>query len=96
MVPKEIVLKWTPIWVQIYNLPLKSMTRETGMEIGMKIGMVLDVDVPEKGVQLGKFLQVRIHFDATKKLIRGKRVTIEGGESRWVFFKYEQLPNFCC
>ena len=96
MVPKEIVLKWTPIWVQIYNLPLKSMTREIGMEIGTKIGMVLDVDVPEKGVQLGKFLQVRICFNATKKLIRGKRVTIEGGESIWVFFKYEQLPNFCC
>ena len=56
MVPNEIVLKWTPFWVQIYNLPLKSMTRETGMEIGMKIGIVLDVDVPEKGVQLGKFL----------------------------------------
>lgn len=91
-----MVLKWTPFWVQIYNLPLKSMTREIGMEIGTKIGMVLDVDVPEKGVQLGKFLQVRIRFDATKKLIRGKRVTIEGGESNWVFFKYEQLPNFCC
>ena len=38
---------------------------------------------------------MRIRFDATKKLIRGKRVTIEGGESRWVFFKYERLPNFC-
>ena len=34
LVPKEIVLKWTPFWVQIYNLPLKSMTREIGMEIG--------------------------------------------------------------
>ena len=51
LVPKEIVLKWTPFWVQIYNLPLKSMTRETGMEIGAKIGTVLDIDVPEKGVQ---------------------------------------------
>ncbi|XP_065628224.1 uncharacterized protein At4g02000-like [Quercus suber] len=95
LVPKEIVLKWTPLWVQIYNLPLKSMTRETGMEIGAKIGMVLDIDVPENGVQWGKFLRVRIRFDATKKLVRGKRVSIEGGESRWVFFKYERLPNFC-
>ena len=95
LVPKEIVLKWTPFWVQIYNLPLKSMTCETGMEIGVKIGMVLDIDVLEKGVQWGKFLRVRIRFNATKKLVRGKRVSIEGGESRWVFFKYEWLPNFC-
>ena len=33
--------------------------------------------------------------DVTRRLIRGKRVTIEGGEGRWVQFKYERLPNFC-
>lgn len=88
-------MKWTSFLVQIYNLPLKSMTRETGMEIGVKIGMVLDVDVLGKGVQWGEFLQVWIRFDATKKLIKGKRVIIEGGESKWVFFRYERLPNFC-
>ena len=26
---------------------------------------------------------------------RGKKVSIEGRESRWVFFKFERLPNFC-
>lgn len=44
---------------------------------------------------MGKCLRVSIRVVATKKLVRGKRVTIEGGESRWVFFKYERLPNFC-
>lgn len=24
LTPKEIVLKWSPFWVQIFNLPLKS------------------------------------------------------------------------
>nr|POF14567.1 hypothetical protein CFP56_36741 [Quercus suber] len=81
-VPKEITIKWSPFWVQIYNLPLKSMTRESGIEIGAKIGRVLDVDVPENGVHWGKFLRVRVQIDATKRLVRGKRVTIEGGESR--------------
>ena len=94
-VPKEIIMKWIPFWVQIYNLPLMSMTRESGLEIGGKIGRVLDVDVPEKGVQWGKYLQVRVSIDVTKKLVRGKKVTIEGGEAKWVFFKYERLPNFC-
>ena len=28
------------------------------------------------------------------RLVRGKKITIEGGESRWVSFKYERLPNF--
>ena len=50
LVPKDIKLKWSPFWVQIFNLPLKCMTRESGYEIGATIGKVLDVDVPEKGV----------------------------------------------
>ena len=74
-------MKWTPFWVQIYNLPLMSLTREFGLEIGGKIGRVLDVDVPKKGVQWGKYLRVRVRVIATKKLVRGKKVTIEGGEA---------------
>ena len=30
LVPKDITMKWSPFWIQIYNLPLKSMTREAG------------------------------------------------------------------
>ena len=30
LTPKEIVLKWSPFWVQIFNLPLKSRKKETG------------------------------------------------------------------
>ena len=95
LVPKEVDLKWSPFWVQISNLPLKSRTSETGMEIGSKIGKVLDVDVPEKGVQWGRYLRVRIHMDVTKKLIRAKKVCIENDKPRWVFFQYERLTNFC-
>ena len=39
------------------------------------------MDVPKKGVQWGKYLRVRVRVIATKKLIRGKKVTIEGGEA---------------
>ncbi|XP_075663370.1 uncharacterized protein At4g02000-like [Castanea sativa] len=89
LTPKEIELKWVPFWVQMFNLPLKSRTREIEIAIGSKIGEVLDVDVPESGVHWGKCLRVRIRIDATKRLMRGKRVSIEGGESRWVNFKYK-------
>ncbi|XP_030940122.1 uncharacterized protein LOC115965057 [Quercus lobata] len=95
LVPKEVDLKWSPFLVQILNLPLKSRTRETGMEIGSKLGKVLDVDVSEKGVQWGRYLRVRIQMDVTKKLIWAKKVSIENDEPRWVFFQYERLPNFC-
>ena len=51
LVLKDIVLKWAPFWIQIYNLPLKSRTRETGVTIGSKLGEVMEVDVAKLGVQ---------------------------------------------
>lgn len=78
--------------MQIHNLPLKSRTRETGRVIGTSLGEVMDVDVSESGVKWGKYLRVRVLLDVTKKLVRGKRIVIEGGEQRWITFKYERLP----
>ena len=75
----------------MFNLPLKSITRETGVAIGSKLREVLDVDVLDLRVQWAKCLRI----DVTKHLVRGKRVTIEMGESRWINFKYEKLPNLC-
>ena len=93
--PKEIVLKWSPFWVQIFNLSLKSRTKETGWVIGSKLGEVLEVDVLEFRIQWGTCLRVRVRIDVTKRLIWGKKLTIEGGESQWIKFKCERLPNFC-
>ena len=93
--PKDMMLKWSPFWVQIYNLPLKSRTRETGKAIGASLGQVLDVDVEDTGVQWGRCLRVRVEIDVTRKLIRGRKINIEKEEARWVQFKYERLPNFC-
>ena len=72
----------------LFNLPLMSRTKETGWAIGSSIGEVMEVDVPDSGVIWGKSLRVRVRIDATKRLIRGKKITIEGGAARWVQFKY--------
>ena len=95
LVPRDIVMKHCPFWVQIFNLPLKSRTKETGWAIGSTLGEVLDIDVSKSSVHWGRLLRVRVNVDITKKLIRGKKINIEGGENRWVIFKYERLPNFC-
>ena len=56
LTPKEIDIRWAPFWIQIYNLPLKCRTKETEWAIGSSLGLVMDVDVPESGVQWGKCL----------------------------------------
>ena len=88
LVPKEISFRWSSFWIQIYNLPLKSMTSGLSYVIIGKIGEVLEIDVPKKGVQWGKYLRVKVNIDTTRKLVRGKKVCIEGNSGRWVFFKY--------
>ncbi|KAL0003519.1 hypothetical protein SO802_017300 [Lithocarpus litseifolius] len=93
--PKDIRLCRSPFWVQIHNLPLKSRTKQTGWMIGSKLGEVLEVDVPENGVQWGRYLRIRVKIDVTRKLVQGKKIKVENNEQRWVFFKYERLPNFC-
>ena len=52
------------------------------------------MDVTETGVQWGKCLHVRVKIDVTKRLVRGKKISSEGGEPKWVNFRYERLPNF--
>ena len=52
------MLKWSPFWVQIYNLPLKSQTKEMGKAIGSSPGKVINVDVADTRVQWGICLRV--------------------------------------
>ena len=84
LTPREMELKWCPFWVQILNLPLKCRTKETTWAIRSKLKSVMEVDVADSGVQWGKYLRVRVKVDITKKLVRGKKVTIERGESQWI------------
>ena len=94
LTPKEIEIKWAPFWVQIFNLPLNCRTREIGWAIRAKLGEVMEVDIQDSRVQWGRCQRVRVRLNVAKKLVRGKKITVEGGESRWVNFKYERLSNF--
>ena len=71
------------------------MKKEIGWAIGSKLGEVMEVDVSDSGVHWGRCLRVRVRIDVTKRLVRGKKITIKGGDGRWVQLKYERLPNFC-
>lgn len=42
----------------------------------------MEVDVSDSLVQWEKCLRVRVRIDVTKKMVRGKKITIEEGESR--------------
>ena len=57
-------------WVQIHNIPEKSLNHETGEAIGKMIGSMIQVADTEDDGAGGEFLRVRVAIDITKPLPR--------------------------
>lgn len=66
------------LWVQILNLPIKSMTLELGMSIGNSIGKVACVAESDDDRVIGRYLRVRVTLDVSKPLSRGRKLKENG------------------
>jgi hypothetical protein len=94
--PSAVKFTHSAFWIRIVNLPIKSMTREVGEDIGRAVGKLLEVDVPnENGIAWGRFLRIRVEVEIAKPLMRGCIIQIEDDKPVWVDFRYEHLPIFC-
>ncbi|KAE9444887.1 hypothetical protein C3L33_23215, partial [Rhododendron williamsianum] len=93
--PHQYSFKYTPIWVQIWGLPIQFISKDVGLKIGARIGFVDDVAIPATGSKEGRFVRVRVHMDVNVPLKRGCVVKLASHSSFWVEFRYERLPMFC-
>ena len=94
--PSAVKFTHSAFWIRIMNLPIKSMTREVGEDIGTAVGKLLEVDVPnENGIAWGRFLRIRVEVEIAKPLMRGCIIQVEDDKPVWVDFRYEHLPIFC-
>ena len=93
--PGNVFFKYSPFWIRVFNIPIKSMNSLVGSWIANEIGVPILVDSPKSGFAWGPFLRIRVDIDVTKPLMRGKIIHIEGAKEGWVFFRYERLPTFC-
>nr|XP_023873164.1 uncharacterized protein LOC111985746 [Quercus suber] len=82
-------------WVQIHNIPKRSLKVEVGELIGKTIGRVIQVADSEDDGPGSEFLRVRINIDISKPLLRCSKLRSKGKQVGWVGLKYERLPNFC-
>ena len=84
----------TSFWVQIHNIPIMCMVRETIKMLGERIGIVEDIEADEAGERLGQFARVRISVNITQPL---KKVVYlqQEGEKIPMAVLYEKLPDFC-
>lgn len=91
----QIKLTEASFCVRLHDLPLRARNEYVGTMIGKKIGRVEEVDVEKGELALGEFMRVRVVIDVTKLLVRGTKLSTGDGDSMWVRFSYERLPNFC-
>lgn len=92
--PSQMDFSFSPIWIQIHDMPLGCMNRGIGFKIGSTIGKVEEVAVPADDVGWGRCLRVRVSVNLFHPLDRGRTIFLSGS-SCWVSFRYEKLPSFC-
>lgn len=91
---QDFSLNETTLWIQVHNIPVSYMNRETAEDICMVARKVISSSGdPDSGG--GGFIWVRVTVDVACPFCRGKVVTLESGAKTWVSFKYKQLPNLC-
>ncbi|KAL9423295.1 hypothetical protein AB3S75_035396 [Citrus x aurantiifolia] len=95
-------------WVQLHDVPIMCMEKETATELGGAIGKLEEVETDSSGGCIGKFLRVRISIDITKPLkklvvlenMENEREDAEGKKEEDIpmLVYYERLPDFyfCC
>ncbi|KAJ4849914.1 hypothetical protein Tsubulata_011724 [Turnera subulata] len=90
----QVDLVETPIWVQMYDIPLNQRTSQNVQGIAIKVGCFLRFD--EKGAaEWGKFVQVRVALNIDKPLRKNLLICKGSGSTSEVTIHYEGIPNFC-
>ena len=85
---QDFSLNETTLWIQVHNIPMSYMNRETVEDICMVAKKVIHSsgDLDSGG---GGFIRVRVTVDVACPLCRGRVVTLESGAKTWVSFKYK-------
>jgi hypothetical protein len=92
----ELQLKKAPFWIQVHGLPLINMTTKTAISIGKALGDLIKVEESSSDkLTFRSFLRILVEIEVSKPLKPGFFFQRDGGESIWIFLKYERLDIYC-
>lgn len=84
----------SPIWIRLYDIPMRGRVEATLRQIGMRFGDVKEIDHATI-TRMARSVRMKIVIDLTKLLKRGTKIRIGNAEPCWVPVTYERLPSFC-
>lgn len=90
---KDYDFSKSPIWIQVWHVPIHWLSIETGRNIGGMLGYVHDMIIMDAGERDERHLKIQVEVDLTKPLVRGTMLKYKMVKC-WVEFRYEQLPTF--
>ena len=91
---EELNFDKASFWVQVHNIPIRYRNRSVAKDICDSIDQVHRFAENSEGGG-GSYMRVRVPLDVYQPLFRGRVIKLEEGETIWMSFKYEHLPNIC-
>lgn len=94
--PSEVIFDEVEVWIQCHNLPVACMHPAYVRRIGEQLGRVLEIDIGEGGLCLGRFARVRVLRPLSRPLDKCVKIETNGvGEDILIILLYERLPDYC-
>ena len=95
MTAHNVRLNSASLWVQIWGAPFDMVSPKVAVEVGGRLGEVVEVEKRRKQDDPSYFMRVKVALPITKPLRRGGYLAGTDGARHWVTFKYERLPLLC-
>ncbi|XP_052483725.1 uncharacterized protein LOC128039295 [Gossypium raimondii] len=87
--------QFVPFWVRIYNIPIELMDRQTALDVGNTIGVLVAIDWKDRFGSWTEFMRLKVKIDVSKPLRRIVKFADKDGNERISLLKYERLLDFC-
>lgn len=91
----QVPLFHVNFWVQVHELLVGFMSMEVGKCLGNYIGQFVEHDTKNSSSFWRSYMRIKVCIDVRKPLRRGKKIRMNGGDIKQVFFKYERQGVFC-
>lgn len=82
------------VWIQVWNLPNRWISKETGFRFRHLFHSISDVIIPDNGSKQGRHLKILAELNLDQPLLRGTKLQYQNKEI-WAEFRYENMAAFC-